>query len=131
MPVKAKSDPEPPLAYELRPERPVTRRQFRFLLALVVLNLLVSIEYAYAPGVSTFIKEQWAEHKRRAAIEGPELFRFYAGQPDPADASHFTIGYDLDGRRGAIDGRLKDNGRVEFKPDTGAVINDRWYPPGE
>jgi hypothetical protein len=64
-------------------------------------------------------------------IEGPGLFRFYAGQPDPADASHFTIGYDLDGRHGTIHGRLKDNGTVEFKPDIGAVLNDRWYPSGQ
>src|SRR6478672_8963686 len=64
---ETKPDPDPPLAYQLRPERPVTRRQFRFLLALVVLNLLISIQYAYAPGVSAMIKEQWAEHKRRAA----------------------------------------------------------------
>jgi hypothetical protein len=346
MPEDPKSDHDPPLAYQLRPDRPVTRRQHRILLALVVLNLLISIQYAYAPGVSTFIKEQWAEHKRRAAqaaavkqaaalerqamqwtepqtkvvwdedpetaakllagtgykkvavggldayaflarwpraaavksppfvyqlfkpfpvglrsvprpdehalillhglrspsgqerllyvfvegsmnltysarmpdqvrrqsyspstkapdaafsatvlkstalyavpcqpgggesppkpltddaiylylgrwgqpdgpgvkwswtplspeqqkeavqpglirIEGPGLFRFYAGQADPADAAHFTIGYDLDGRHGTIHGRLKDNGSVEFKPDTGAVLNDRWYPSGQ
>lgn len=339
MPDETKPHPNPPLAYELRPERPVTRRQFRFLLVLVVLNLLISIQYAYAPGVSAMIKEQWAEHKRRAAqaaavkqalaaeqqamqwadpptkvvwdedpetaatllagtaykrvagpglennypflahwpraaaakspplvdqlfksfpagpsqnfvppdehalilmhglrsplgqerlvyvyvrgslysprmpsvvssakgpdtafsavvlkitslravpcqpgdgesppkpladdatrlvlgtwgesdgpgvkwswtplpaeaakaarqpglirIEGPGLFRLYAGQPDPADRSHFTIGYDLDGRHGTIDGRLNDKGVVEFKPDIGAVLNDRWYPSGQ
>jgi hypothetical protein len=64
-------------------------------------------------------------------IDGPGLFRLYAGQADPADRSHFMIGYDLDERHGTIDGRLKDNGVVEFNPDTGTVINDRWYPSGQ
>jgi hypothetical protein len=36
--------------------------------------------------------------------------RFYAGQVDPADASHFTIRYELDGRTGDVDGRLTDTG---------------------
>jgi hypothetical protein len=38
---------------------------------------------------------------------GPEL-RFFAGQPDPTDESHFTIDYELDGDRGTIDGWLRD-----------------------
>jgi hypothetical protein len=36
--------------------------------------------------------------------------RFYAGQPDPHDSAHFTIRYELDGKAGAIDGRLNDAG---------------------
>src|SRR4051794_19827257 len=34
--------------------------------------------------------------------------RFYAGQPDPADSSHFTIGYAAHGQRGTIDGWAQD-----------------------
>jgi hypothetical protein len=34
--------------------------------------------------------------------------RFYAGQPDPADPSHFTIAYSAHGQRGAIDGWAQD-----------------------
>jgi hypothetical protein len=38
------------------------------------------------------------------------LLRLYAGQIDPADPSHFTIGYWLDGQSGTIDGRMRDTG---------------------
>jgi hypothetical protein len=41
-----------------------------------------------------------------------------AGQPDPADASHFTIPYLIDGRAGVIDAWLRDEG-IDFKPRTG------------
>jgi hypothetical protein len=34
--------------------------------------------------------------------------RFYAGQPDLANAAHFTINYDLRGKSGTIDGWLID-----------------------
>jgi hypothetical protein len=35
--------------------------------------------------------------------------RVYAGQADPADPSHFTIRYEVDGRPGTIDGHLTDH----------------------
>jgi hypothetical protein len=36
--------------------------------------------------------------------------RIFAGQPDPTDASHFTIAYEWpDCVRGTIDGRLRDD----------------------
>lgn len=34
--------------------------------------------------------------------------RFYAGQPDPADASRFTIGFEVEGQPGTVDGQLVD-----------------------
>jgi hypothetical protein len=37
------------------------------------------------------------------------LLRFFAGQPDPQDESHFTIDYELEGIRGTIDGWLRDS----------------------
>jgi len=330
-----KDERKPPLAYELRPNGPVSRRQFRFLLALVVLNLLISIQANYAPGVSNFIKEQWAEHKRKVVqaaavkqaaaleqqamnwsqppgtvvwdedlqtaakllggpgykkvrVEGlagqpalanwphwaaakspalldqvwgglsplyhhpfprvggeesvepdeytlvfmhglrtpagaprlvcvyvrgklslremypratdlpgqvsgkadrtlrlmaspclpgggdkpitlvkdgrttllvhpegenlsinwaftpganghgeqfdlkmPDVFRFYAGQPDPADPSHFTIDYDLNGQRGTIHGYLRNDDSIQLKPAAGKTVGDRWYPRGQ
>ena len=64
----------------------------------------------------------------RFRIESPQAFRFYAGQPDPADPSHFTIDYDLNGKRGTLDGRLKPNGRLEFTASGGRVVGNRWYP---
>lgn len=44
--------------------------------------------------------------------------RFRAGQPDPNDASHFTIPYQLDGRDGVIDGWIKDGG-IDLRPREG------------
>jgi hypothetical protein len=34
--------------------------------------------------------------------------RLFAGHPDEDDASHFTVVYEIDGRRGTIDGWLRD-----------------------
>lgn len=49
--------------------------------------------------------------------------RFYAGQPDPADASHFTIKFEMGGRTGVIDGWLgDDNGvRMELRIPTKSI----------
>jgi hypothetical protein len=41
-------------------------------------------------------------------LPGPHL-RFYAGQPDPADASRFTIKYDVNGEEGILEGRIAEN----------------------
>lgn len=45
-------------------------------------------------------------------VKRHEPFTVYAGQPDPADSSHFTIGYTAGGKTGTIDGRLKADGTV-------------------
>ena len=52
------------------------------------------------------------------AIEYGNVMRFFAGQPDPADASHFTIRYQADGREGVIDGWMKDDG-LHLRPREG------------
>lgn len=44
-----------------------------------------------------------------------DMLRFYAGQPDPNDASHFTIGYELNDVPGTIDGWLQDDDRIKFQ----------------
>jgi hypothetical protein len=41
--------------------------------------------------------------------------RFFAGQPDPADASHFTIGYEMGGKPGTVDGWLDHGGSLRLK----------------
>jgi hypothetical protein len=46
----------------------------------------------------------------------PPLVRMYAGQPDPADASHFTIRYQMWGQEDVLDGRLKDDDSVTLTP---------------
>ncbi len=41
--------------------------------------------------------------------------RFYAGQPDPNDPSHFTIRYEVNDQPGTIDGWLHFGSVVELK----------------
>lgn len=41
--------------------------------------------------------------------------RLYAAQPDPHDASRFSIRYELPHRSGVITGELHDNGTLELK----------------
>lgn len=60
----------------------------------------------------------------RLALAGPSVggasvhvppdqrLRVFAGQPDPDDASHFTIGFELNGVPGVIDGWLRDRVRL-------------------
>ena len=40
-----------------------------------------------------------------------ETLRWYAGQPDELDQTHFTIDYEIAGKRGTIDGYLSDDGQ--------------------
>jgi hypothetical protein len=61
-------------------------------------------------------------------VDPIDRFRFYAGQLDPADPSHFTIKYDLDAATGTIHGRLKDDGTVDLRPEQGTVSGDAWDP---
>jgi len=61
-------------------------------------------------------------------IQYHDQLRVYAAQPDPADASHFTMAYDLDGKPGVIDGWLKPDGSVVLKPPVGKLVNSVWYP---
>lgn len=59
--------------------------------------------------------------------------RLYEGRPDPADRSHFTIDYELDGVRGTIDGWLRDDGTLTLLHRDGPAQRDRLLarrPPG-
>jgi hypothetical protein len=44
-----------------------------------------------------------------------KTLKVIAGRPDPSDASHFTIDYEIDGRSETIDGRLNDDDSVDLK----------------
>lgn len=46
----------------------------------------------------------------------------FAGQPDPADASHFTLRYDIDGQPGTIDGWLDSFDRVRLQVRDGPAL---------
>ena len=60
---------------------------------------------------------------------GPdERLRLYAGQPDPADPSRFTIDCVVAGERGTIEGRLLADDVVTFRPIAGEALKRRWRP---
>jgi hypothetical protein len=44
----------------------------------------------------------------------PGADRIYAGQPDPADPSHFTVEYENGGERKTADGWLQDDDTLKF-----------------
>jgi hypothetical protein len=46
----------------------------------------------------------------------PPNVRMFAGQPDPNDASHFTIRYQMWGKEDILDGRLGDDDQVTLTP---------------
>jgi hypothetical protein len=52
---------------------------------------------------------------RGRRLSDQPLLRLYAGQIDSADASHFTIRYELGGQGGAIDGWLRGDDSVGLK----------------
>ncbi len=53
--------------------------------------------------------------------------RLYAGQPDPADAAHFTINYAINNIPGILDGRMNDDGtRIEIIVRTGPALEPEW-----
>ncbi|MDB5324400.1 MAG: hypothetical protein JWN40_6031 [Phycisphaerales bacterium] len=75
--------------------------------------------YAFVPeldgsGADANFRRAWQQRPFTAECYGlwnalnDRSLRFYAGQPDPSDPSHFTIGYSAHGQRGAIDGWAED-----------------------
>ena len=67
------------------------------------------------------------DQPERIKLAGAGVSRFYAGQPDPADASHFTIPYVVDGVPGTIHGRLRGDGSLTLEPTTGRAVGSMWY----
>jgi hypothetical protein len=67
-------------------------------------------------------------------LKPTDIVRLYCGQPDPNDASHFTIDYDLNGTRGTIDGKLTSGGTITLTPRSGRVVllgsTSFWSPGG-
>ena len=45
----------------------------------------------------------------------------FAGQPDPADASHFTFDYQTPAGRGTIDGRIQPDDTIQFQATSGPL----------
>jgi hypothetical protein len=46
-------------------------------------------------------------------VEAFRAFRFFEGALDPCDSSRLNIDYEIDGRRGTIEGRLFRSGTVD------------------
>ena len=69
-----------------------------------------------------------------AYVSASERLRVFAGQPDPADKSHFTFDYEIEyqgnSKRGTFDGWLKDNDRVVLKPRIGERRPPYGWQPG-
>jgi hypothetical protein len=53
-------------------------------------------------------------------LKPTDRLRLFAGQPDPKNPSRFTIGYELNGVPGTIEGTFGQNGGVELKTTSGA-----------
>jgi hypothetical protein len=47
---------------------------------------------------------------------GSNHWKFFTGQPDPSDQSHFTFDYELDGQRHTCDGWLNNSGFLIVSP---------------
>ena len=52
--------------------------------------------------------------------------RFYAGQADPADPSHFTICYAIGGHPGTLDGWLQADDKVRIQIRDGPAKDSIW-----
>lgn len=88
---------------------------------------------AYPFRVQVLEPPLWA--KRLANTASPDASRFsfivlpdqplklYAGKPDPADATHFTIGYETPVGVGTIDGYLQNDNAVRLTVRNGPAMN--------
>ena len=68
----------------------------------------------------------WIDGTLRPNLSPGSGVRFYAGLPDPADPSHFTVEYEVAGTRGLIDGWLTDDDFLRIVPRTGTVDRGTW-----
>ena len=64
----------------------------------------------------------------------PIPMRFFAGQADPNDPSHFTFDYQRGNSRGTLDGYLSDDDSITITTHQGILRDDRapivWDPDG-
>jgi hypothetical protein len=68
-------------------------------------NRISALEFSGATGDASL----------RFAVAPDEPLKLYAGQPDPADESHFTIDYETPTGRGTIDGWLMPDDTVKLQ----------------
>lgn len=73
------------------------------------------IPAGWRPGGRIRGSSSWRSVRPFEDFEDDTPVRLYAGQPDPADPSHFTIRYSRAGRGGTLHGYLGDDGRVTLE----------------
>jgi hypothetical protein len=76
----------------------------------------ISIVPAPLLGMPMGTMESVAEDSRSTWPRQAPNVRIFAGQPDPADPSHFTIRYQMWGQEDIIDGTIDDREMVSFRP---------------
>lgn len=78
------------------------------------------------PGERNVIPIKWVDGALRSARPTEHCLRFFAGQADPNDPSHFTIDYEVGGVRNTIDGYLTDDDFLRILPRGGTVDRGTW-----
>lgn len=81
-------DPKHPLEYDRTINPSVTRAQFRLLLLLMLIQVVMTAQSSYAPGVREWVKSAWAAHQaaraeaaRRTQVEAIERQCMTFAQP--------------------------------------------------
>jgi hypothetical protein len=70
---------------------------------------------------------KWVDGALREARPKEQSLRFFAGQPDPSDPSHFTVEYEIFGLKDTIDGWLTDDDFLRIVPRGGKVDKGTWH----
>lgn len=77
-------------------------------------------------GDRNVIPIKWVDGALRSARPKEYNLRFFAGQPDPRDPSHFTVDYEIGGVKSTIDGWLTDDDFLRIIPRGGTVDRGTW-----
>jgi hypothetical protein len=85
----------------------------------------VSLKIVQA-GDRNVIPIKWVDGTLRSARPKEYNLRFFAGQTDPKDPSHFTVDYEVGGVKSTIDGWLTDDDFLRIVPRAGAVDKGSW-----
>jgi hypothetical protein len=75
------------------------------------------------PGRAQLLAVFASEEDRRPVVDyrPAQHWRIFPGQVDPADPTHLTIPYEIEGKPGIIDGRLNDGDRLMLTPRAGRL----------
>jgi hypothetical protein len=85
---------------------------------------------AFTPGAGWTPPKQVLDHMRGAPLPLGKNVRVFVGRSDPANLSHFTIPFEIDGRAGTIDGWLQENDDVLLEVRPSATTQPLPASPG-